>query len=144
MTLYGSTRLYPRMILTISKESHEIHLVAYDRVLAQDSDNIPQLAMTKITQAMNTASLETIGQAQTYGNSFGLDLMKVHLSNQARIEELLQSWTSAREDARKASARSEERLARTEERLAHTEERLATTVQDLKVIKHTGLVRFSI
>ena len=75
----------------MSKERQEICLVAYDRVLVQDSDNIPQLAMTKATQAMVTARLDTIGQAQAYGNSPGFDF-----SNSGYRPK--PAWTSSRND----------------------------------------------
>ena len=46
--------------------------------------------MTRVTQAIAAASLETIGHAQAYGNSLALNLIKAQLSNRTRFDERLQ------------------------------------------------------
>lgn len=60
----------------ISKETEVQQKALYKNTASamelKNSDNIPQVAMTKAVQAMATSRLETIGQTQAYGNSFGL------------------------------------------------------------------------
>lgn len=51
-------------------------MIGYDRVQAQESEDIPTLALSKISQAMNTGSMEMIGDACVFGNSFALNLLK--------------------------------------------------------------------